>query len=140
MQQTSIREITIDNTRAAANKWMTGGVANRYRFKVKEDDPLGMIPMLGIKLHWSSVLLGKGHGRAKPIERAFGNGGLEEYIDKAPVLKGLYTGSNPMAKPDNYGERVADADEFLRMVAEGVAMFNAKRWAAIPALPWGDEL
>ncbi len=120
------REITIDNTRAAANKWMTGGVANRYRFKVKEDDPLGMIPMLGIKLHWSSVLLGKGHGQAKPIERAFGNGGLEEYIDKAPVLEGAYTGSNPMAKPDNYGERVADAEEFLRMVAEGVAMFNAK--------------
>ncbi len=58
------------------------GVPNRYRFKVKPDDPLGMIPMLGIKLHWSSVLLGKGHGQAKPIERAFGNGGLEEYIDK----------------------------------------------------------
>lgn len=120
------REITIDNTRAAANKWMTGGVANRYRFKVKEDDPLGMIPMLGIKLHWSSVLLGKGHGQAKPIERAFGNGGLEEYIDKTPELEGAYTGSNPMAKPDNYGERVANAEEFLRMVAEGVAMFNAK--------------
>lgn len=120
------REITIDNTRAAANKWMTGGVANRYRFKVKEDDPLGMIPMLGIKLHWSSVLLGKGHGQAKPIERAFGNGGLEEYIDKTTALEGTYTGSNPMAKPDNYGERVADAEEFLRMVAEGVAMFNAK--------------
>ncbi|MCE9848362.1 Mu transposase C-terminal domain-containing protein [Aeromonas allosaccharophila] len=120
------REITIDNTRAAANKWMTGGVANRYRFKVKEDDPLGMIPMLGIKLHWSSVLLGKGHGQAKPIERAFGNGGLEEYIDKTPELEGAYTGSNPMDKPDNYGERVANAEEFLRMVAEGVAMFNAK--------------
>ncbi|CNJ73667.1 transposase [Yersinia pseudotuberculosis] len=33
------KHITIDNTRAAANKWMTGGVPNRYRFKVKEDDP-----------------------------------------------------------------------------------------------------
>lgn len=120
------REITIDNTRAAANKWMTGGVPNRYRFKVKEDDPLGMIPMLGIKLHWSSVLLGKGHGQAKPIERAFGNGGLEEYIDKTIALRGAYTGPNPMAKPDNYGERAVDAEEFLRMVAEGVAMFNAK--------------
>ncbi len=120
------REITIDNTRAAANKWMTGGVPNRYRFKVKPDDPLGMIPMLGIKLHWSSVLLGKGHGQAKPIERAFGNGGLEEYIDKHPALEGCYTGPNPMAKPDNYGERAADAAEFLRIVAEGVAMYNAK--------------
>jgi len=120
------REITIDNTRAAANKWMTGGVPNRYRFKVKEDDPVGIIPMLGIKLHWSSVLLGKGHGQAKPIERAFGNGGLENYIDKHMALEGCYTGPNPMEKPDNYGERAADAVEFLRIVAEGVAMYNAK--------------
>nr|WP_232302021.1 transposase domain-containing protein [Aeromonas rivuli] len=120
------REITIDNTRAAANKWMTGGVPNRYRFKVKQDDPLGMIPMLGIKLHWSSVLLGKGHGQAKPIERAFGVGGLDEIIDKHPALAGCYTGPNPMAKPDNYGERAVDAAEFLRIVAEGVAMYNAK--------------
>lgn len=120
------REITIDNTRAAANKWMTGGVPNRYRFKVKPDDPLGMIPMLGIKLHWSSVLLGKGHGQAKPIERAFGVGGLDEIIDKHPALAGCYTGPNPMAKPDNYGERAVDAAEFLRIVAEGVAMYNAK--------------
>lgn len=120
------REITIDNTRAAANKWMTGGVANRYRFKVREDDPLGMIPMLGIKLHWSSVLLGKGHGQAKPIERAFGVGGLDEIIDKHPALSGCYTGPNPMAKPDNYGERAVDAEEFLRVVAEGVAHYNGK--------------
>lgn len=120
------REITIDNTRAAANKWMTGGVPNRYRFKVKPDEPIGMIPMLGIKLHWSSVLLGKGHGQAKPIERAFGVGGLDEIIDKHPALAGCYTGPNPMAKPDNYGERAVDAAEFLRVVAEGVALYNAK--------------
>ena len=120
------REITIDNTRAAANKWMTGGVPNRYRFKVKEDDPIGIIPTLGIKLHWSSVLLGKGHGQAKPIERAFGKGGLEQYIDIAPGLDGCYTGPNPMAKPDNYGERVIEVADFLVAVARGVEMFNAK--------------
>ncbi|MFA0000467.1 transposase domain-containing protein, partial [Vibrio lentus] len=97
------KELTLDNTRAAANKWMTGGVPNRYRFKVKADDPLGIIPMMNIKLHWSSVILGKGHGQAKPIERAFGVGGLEEYIDKHPLCRGAYTGPNPMAKPDNYG-------------------------------------
>ena len=120
------REITIDNTRAAANKWLTGGVKNRYRFKVKEDDPLGIIPMMGIQLHWSSVILGKGHGQAKPVERAFGVGGLEEYVDIHPALRGCYTGPNPMEKPDNYGERAVDADEFLRVLAEGVAMYNAK--------------
>ncbi|AZQ10117.1 transposase domain-containing protein [Shewanella khirikhana] len=120
------KEITIDNTRAAANKWMTGGVPNRYRFKVKEDDPLGIIPMMNIKLHWSSVILGKGHGQAKPIERAFGVGGLEEYIDKHPLCAGAYTGPNPMAKPDNYGSKAIDAADFLNAIAKGVEMFNAK--------------
>ncbi|AAN55682.1 Mu transposase C-terminal domain-containing protein [Shewanella oneidensis MR-1] len=120
------QELTIDNTRAAANKWMTGGVANRYRFKVKEDDPLGLIPMMGIKLHWSSVILGKGHGQAKPIERAFGVGGLEEYIDKHPSNHGAYTGSNPTAKPDNYGSKAIDAEVFIQTIAKGVEMYNAK--------------
>ncbi|HGZ7313164.1 TPA: transposase domain-containing protein [Vibrio parahaemolyticus] len=121
------KEITLDNTRAAANKWMTGGVPNRYRFKVKDDDPLGIIPMMGIKLHWSSVILGKGHGQAKPIERAFGVGGLEEYIDKHPSCAGAYTGANPMAKPDNYGSKAIEAADFLMAIAKGVEMYNAKK-------------
>lgn len=118
--------ITIDNTRAAANKWMTGGVPNRYRFKVKEDDPIGLFPMLGIKVHWTSVIAGRGHGQAKPIERAFGVGGLEEYIDKHPSNAGAYTGANPMAKPENYGSKAIDIEDFKQTIAAGVAMFNEK--------------
>ncbi|WP_038163634.1 transposase domain-containing protein, partial [Trabulsiella guamensis] len=60
--------MTIDNTRPAASKWLSGGVPNRYRFKVKPDDPMGIIPMLGIKLHWTGVIGGKGWGQAKPVE------------------------------------------------------------------------
>lgn len=118
------REVTIDNTRAAANKWLTGGVPNRYRFKVKEDDPKGIIPLLGMKLHWTSVLFGQGHGQAKPIERAFSHGGLGEVVDKHPLLAGAYTGANPMEKPDNYGSKVVDAEVFLKALAEGVAFWN----------------
>ncbi len=118
--------ITIDNTRAAANKWLTGGVKNRYRFKVREDDPTGLFPLIGATIHWTSVVAGKGWGQAKPIERAFGVGGMEEYVDKHPALSGAYTGPNPMAKPDNYGSRVIEAEQFLDILAEGVAMFNAK--------------
>lgn len=120
------QDITIDNTRAAANKWMTGGVANRYRFKVKEDDPLGIIPMMGIKLHWTGVILGKGHGQAKPVERAFGVGGLGEYIDKHPANYGANTGPNPKNKPDNYGSRAVPVEQFLQTIAKGVEMYNAK--------------
>ncbi|HFG2159062.1 TPA: transposase domain-containing protein [Vibrio cholerae] len=122
------KHITIDNTRAAANKWMTGGVPNRYRFKVKPDDPKGLMTMLvgERNIHWTSVILGKGHGQAKPIERAFGVGGLEEYIDKQPINEGAYTGPNPMAKPENYGDKAIDADVFLKSIALGVEMFNQK--------------
>ncbi|OSC10039.1 hypothetical protein B7980_29415, partial [Escherichia coli] len=58
--------------------------------------------------------------------RAFGVGGLEEYVDKHPALAGAYTGPNPQAKPDNYGDRAVDAELFLKTLAEGVAMFNAR--------------
>lgn len=120
------RELTIDNTRAAANKWMTGGIPNRYRFKVQPDDPLGLIPMMGIKLHWSSVILGKGHGQAKPIERAFGVGGLGEFIDRQPAFEGAFTGPNPMAKPDNYGSKAVPVDVFMQVLAEGVRQYNER--------------
>lgn len=118
--------ITIDNTRGAANKWLTGGAPNRYRFKVKEDDPKGLFLLMGAKMHWTSVVAGKGWGQAKPVERAFGVGGLEEYVDKHPALAGAYTGPNPQAKPDNYGDRAVDAELFLKTLAEGVAMFNVR--------------
>lgn len=122
------KKVTIDNTRAAANKWMTGGVANRYRFKVKADDPKGIMTMLvGEKnIHWTSVILGKGHGQAKPIERAFGIGGLDEYVDRDPRCEGAYTGPNPMAKPDNYGDKAIDAEEFIKVIAKGVELWNGK--------------
>lgn len=118
--------VTIDNTRAAANKWLSGGVPTRYRFKVKKDDPIGILPLLGIQIHWTSVIGGKGWGQAKPVERAFGVGGLEEYIDKHPALAGAYTGPNTQSKPESYGSRAVDFDDFLSAIADGVAMFNAK--------------
>lgn len=85
------KKCTIDNTRAAANKWMTGGVANRYRFKVKAEDVKGIIPLLGIELHWTSIQFGKGHGQAKPIERAFSHGGLGELVDTPTVWIAVVT-------------------------------------------------
>lgn len=120
------KHVTIDNTRAAANKWLSGGVPNRYRFKVKPDDPMGIIPLLGMKLHWTGVIGGKGWGQAKPVERAFGVGGLGEYIDKHPALAGAFAGENVSSKPENYGSLAVDVDTFLETISEGVAMFNAK--------------
>ncbi|MEW4983105.1 MAG: transposase domain-containing protein [Cycloclasticus sp.] len=119
--------VVIDNTRAAANKWMTGGVKNRYRFKVKEDDPLGLFPTLGITIHWTSVIAGKGHGQAKPIERSFGVGGIGEYVDKHPKFAGAYTGENPMVKPENYGKTAVPVETFLTTLQEEITAWNSRQ-------------
>lgn len=117
---------TIDNTRAAANKWLTGGVPNRYRFKVKDDDPLGLLPALGIKVHWTSVIDGKGHGQAKPVERSFGVGGLGDYVDKHPYLAGSYTGANVNSKPENYRSNAIPLADFIRVLNEEIIAWNAR--------------
>lgn len=120
------KTITLDNTRAAANKAMTGGVANRYRFKENDLDPKGIMPILGIEVHFTSVLYGEGHGQAKPIERAFGRGGIGEKVDKRPELSGFYTGKNVLEKPDNYngGKAGVEYDVFLQALAAGVKEYN----------------
>src|SRR3712207_8642839 len=45
-------------------------------------DPKGIMPILGIDVHFTSILYGEGHGQAKPIERAFGKGGIGEKVDR----------------------------------------------------------
>lgn len=121
---------TIDNTRAAANKWMTGGTPNRYRFKVKEDDPLGIFTLLDIQVHWTTVnkagTQAKGHGQAKPIERAFGVGGLGEYVDKHPDFAGAYTGESTSTKPENYAETAVPLETFIRVLNEEIIAWNAR--------------
>ena len=101
----------IDNTRAAANKDVTGGVKNRYRFKVSPDDPLGLIPQLGAEVHWATP----GHGQAKPVERAFGIGGLGEHIDKHPAFAGRGTKANPIP-----------VEEFEAIMTAEIAAYNAR--------------
>lgn len=117
---------TIDNTRAAANKWMTGGVKNRYRFKVREEDPLGLMPSLGIQVHWTTVHKGQGWGQAKPVERAFGVGGIGDYVDKDIKLAGAYTGPNVNAKPENYGDKAIEWDVFVAVLAQAITQWNAR--------------
>jgi len=59
----------------------------------------------------------EGWGQAKPVE-TLSVFGLEEYVDKHPALAGAYTGPNPQAKPDNYGDRAVDAELFLKTFAK----------------------
>jgi putative transposase len=115
--------VYVDNGRGIASKLMTGGTPNRYRFKVRADEPVGLLTQLvgpeGI--HWTTPY----HGQAKPIERSFRD--MCEDIAKDPRLAGAYTGNKPDAKPQNYGSRAVALDEFLRVLDDGIRAHNARR-------------
>lgn len=119
-------DVFIDNGREFAAKWITGGIKNRFRFKIKDDDPLGVLPQLGVGVHFTTPYA----GQSKPIERSFRD--LCEDVAKDPRFKGAYVGSRPDRKPENYGSRAVSRDEFMRVVAEGIAEFNAREGRRTP--------
>ncbi|HQU16663.1 MAG TPA: transposase domain-containing protein [Gammaproteobacteria bacterium] len=110
----------LDNGRAFASKWLSGGTPNRYRFKVKDEDPEGILTTLGVKIHWATPY----HGQAKPIERAFRD--LASDLAKDIRFAGAYVGNNPLAKPENYGSKAVPRDLFLAVTAERIAEHNAR--------------
>lgn len=111
---------TLDNGRAFASKWITGGAKTRFRFKIKPEDPTGLLVGLGIKVHWAKPY----RGQSKPIERSFRD--MCDDIAKHPAMEGAYTGNNPLAKPANYGSRAVPFAEFEAHVARGIAAHNAR--------------
>jgi len=110
----------LDNGRAFASKWLTGRQANRFRFKIKDEDPQGILTALGVTVHWTTPY----HGQSKPIERAWKD--MCEEIAKHPAFAGAYTGNNPIAKPENYGAKAVPELEFRRIVAAEIARHNAR--------------
>lgn len=112
--------IYLDNGRSFASKWISGGAATRYRFKVREEDPEGLLVTLGIEPRWTNPY----SGQSKPIERAWGD--LAENISKHPFCAGAYTGNKPDAKPENYGSRAVPLDGFRAHVGREIAEHNAR--------------
>ncbi|MBX3506920.1 MAG: Mu transposase C-terminal domain-containing protein [Parvibaculum sp.] len=110
----------LDNGRDFASKWVSGGTPNRYRFKIKENEPQGVLTMLGVEVHWTTPY----SGQSKPIERAFRD--FAQALAKHPAFEGAYTGNKPDAKPENYGSKAVPYDQFEQIVAEGIAEHNAR--------------
>lgn len=125
------KHIYVDNGRGIASKMLTGGVANRYRYKVSAEEPIGLFTQLvgSEGIHWATPY----HGQSKPIERAFRD--MCDDIAKHPEFAGAYTGNNPMAKPENYGSRAVPFERFLVVLERGIREHNARqgRRAAICA-------
>ncbi len=112
--------VVLDNGRAFASKWITGGTKTRFRFKIRDEEPMGLLPGLGVKTHFTIPY----RGQSKPIERAFKD--LCDSIAKHPAFAGAYTGNNPMAKPENYGSKAVEWDRFCQIAAEEIAEHNAQ--------------
>lgn len=111
----------LDNGRSFASKWLTGGVENRYRFKLRDDEPQGIMPQLGVQVHWTNPY----SGQSKPIERAWrdlAGGGLSKH----PLFEGAYTGNSPVNKPENYGSKAVPLDVFIKVVSEGIREHNER--------------
>jgi transposase InsO family protein len=109
-----------DNGRAFASKWLTGGAKTRFRFKIRDEDPTGLLVALGITIHWAKPY----RGQSKPIERGFRD--LCDAIAKHPAFEGAYTGNRPDAKPENYGTKAVDFETFERVWNAGMEAHNRK--------------
>lgn len=109
-----------DNGREFANKLLTGGAPNRFRFKHLPDDPIGLLSTMGVEVRFTLPY----HGQSKPIERAFRD--LCESIAKHPAASGAYTGNSPLAKPANYGARCLTWAELAELVRAGINEHNAR--------------
>ncbi len=77
----------VDNTRVAANKMMTGQAEGRHRFGNQPNDPMGMLVMLDMGVHFTSPDHTVSSPGSKPVERAFGIGGLHDKVATNPRIR-----------------------------------------------------
>jgi len=110
----------LDNGRSFASKWLTGGIPNRYRFKVKDEEPAGILTNLGVEIHWTTPYA----GQSKPIERAWRD--LASDIARHPAFAGAYTGNSPVTKPENYRSKAIPIDKFEEIVASEINEHNMR--------------
>jgi putative transposase len=116
--------VYFDNGRHFSSKWLTGRMPFRFRFKIKDEEPEGILKTLGMKVHFTKPY----SGRSKPIERSFRQMG--EYIDKHPAFAGANTGNTPMNKPANYGSAAVPLALFEQFCASEVLAHNAREGRA----------
>ncbi|MDF7776900.1 transposase domain-containing protein, partial [Sphingomonas sp. AOB5] len=110
----------MDNGRAFASKQISGGMPTRFRFKVREEEPLGLLASLNIANHWAKPR----RGQSKPIERGFGE--FARVVAKHPAFAGAWTGNRPDAKPENYRSKAVPIDKFIEIVESEIARHNAQ--------------
>lgn len=111
--------LVLDNTRVAANTLMTGGAEHRSRFgKSKPQHGTGLLPMLGMRVQFTNPDKEVNNPGSKPIERAFGIGGLHSKVATNPEIRTYGAYSKATAVP---------FEVFKRVVSLEVARHNAQK-------------
>lgn len=78
--------VNLDNTRVAANKAMTGQAPTRHRFGNQPNDPMGILIQMGMDVHFTNPDQRRNGPGSKPMERAFGIGGIHDKVSTHPAL------------------------------------------------------
>ena len=110
-----------DNTMAAANKDITGGVDLRHRFTRKADEVNGLLKRCGVDVHFTTP----GSPQSKLVERAFND--WKDRSEKASdAPDGAYTGHRPTAKPEGSGTAPIPYAKALELIARGFHQRNTE--------------
>jgi len=109
-----------DNGRAFAGKLMSGGIKNRFRGKVKEEELTGIWTALQIDVIWAQPY----SGRSKLIESFWRV--IAENVCKRPEFAGAYTGNKPDARPEEWDKnKAADLAIFEAALKEELARYHS---------------
>lgn len=108
----------LDNGRAFASKEISGGQANRYRFKVKPEEMQGVLTMLNVDVTWATP----GNGRAKPIERFWQT--LTAMARRTEFV-GAYCGNTIENRPEEHDiKNAVDVSLFERLLHEEIEAYH----------------
>ncbi|MBV6447869.1 MAG: hypothetical protein FCKEOINB_01506 [Nitrosomonas sp.] len=108
-----------DNGMEGAAKEITGGAPWRWRGKKKEDEIIGLFPMLDIEINWKTVA----HGQSKPLERLFRT--LAQQVETKYEFKGAFCGSSPEKRPEEWDKNKAIPVElFEQILKEEIDAYN----------------
>lgn len=107
-----------DNGRAFASKLLTGGARTRFRFKVRDDDLLGIFELLGIRTIWAKPY----SGRSKPIESFF-----RQFAEAEKRYPGAYCGNRPEARPEDCdAEKAISTEQYRKLLDETLADYHMR--------------
>ncbi len=113
------QRVLIDNGMEYAGKRVTGGQNTRYRNKIKDDEPIGALTRMGIKVDWSRP----GRGQEKPVEAWWPF--TANHVDKTPEFQGAYCGKDTVSKPEDFDRSKAISIEiYAAKLAEIIEEFN----------------